>query len=86
MCNFRLLTRDALLFPVRLWKDSTNTPFVDRVALAQASVTANTFIHLIPIGRAEIDLKLKKGTDSLLKLFGKKRLEHFFDLSRKSLY
>ena len=62
-----------------------NTPFVDRLALSQASVTGKTFIHVVPISRAEIDLKLKKGTDSLLKLFEKKALEPFFDLSRKSL-
>jgi hypothetical protein len=62
-----------------------NTPFVDRGALAQASVTAKAFVHVIPITRAEIDLKLAKGSESLVGLFGKKRIEPFFDLNRQSM-
>jgi hypothetical protein len=62
-----------------------NTPFIDRKKLSRASVTAKTFLHLIPISRKEMELKLNEGADALLDLFGKVSMDPLFDLSRKSL-
>lgn len=60
-------------------------PFIDLESLAQRRVTAESFIHLIPISRAEINFKLEYGLYELLRLFGRNKFEPVFDLNRKCL-
>lgn len=60
-------------------------PFIDQNKLKTATRTAKALIHLVPISKNEIEFKNNNGTDALLELFGEKKVNPVFDLSRKCI-
>lgn len=57
-------------------------PFVEKDLLSKAIVTATSFVHLVPISRAELELAHTEGAEALLKLFREVRANPLFDLTR----
>jgi hypothetical protein len=68
----------VLLIPPILRRDQT---LPDELKLDGDAVS---FLWVVPITGAECRLKLRKGLDAILDLFGKNRHPHVFDPSRKS--
>lgn len=60
-------------------------PFVDNDDLAAATLTAGSFIHLIPISRAELLFKEERGIEAFLALLERHDVQPIFDLARGSM-
>lgn len=60
-------------------------PFVDNDDLAAATLTAQSFIHIVPISRAELIFKEERGIEAFLALLEQHDVQPLFDLSRRSM-
>ena len=58
-------------------------PFVDEFELCQQSGTALSIVHLVTVSKAELDYRMKHGTEALLALLEEGRVPPFFDLNRR---